>query len=302
MKHDTCNHDCGSQDGCIQNSTYKMGSYLQLYNDQINNNTKKIIYYVDDGNPTTNMRLWNPNLYNCASNGLDNTKIALHPSQQIFEFVIQAPFYNSKTNESVVNMFKSWYDRSDNWFSVLDNLHRQIGLQMYQKCGIFNMPDMLTTNQGGMTFSQYRAEFLLYTVLGTPIIFGATLDQLLSDSDIYSLITNKEIIAVNQDSDCTQGSMLRMESSYEIWGKPLNDSSVVVVVVNKDEKSNVNVVVNVFGYEGDFYPMFLDGAKRTFYARDLVQGKELGKFNLNITVEVEPMDAMMIKLYNFANT
>ena len=65
-----------------------------------------------------------------------------------------------------------------------------------------------------MTFKQYKPEFLLWSVLSTPLIFGATLQQLLGDKNTFALITSKEIIAVNQDIDCTEGSMLRM---MDVW-------------------------------------------------------------------------------------
>ena len=65
IKHDTCsdekydNSDCGTTNGCIQNSTYLMGYYLNKYSNG------KAIYYVDDGNPSTSYRLFNPNAYHC---------------------------------------------------------------------------------------------------------------------------------------------------------------------------------------------------------------------------------------------
>ena len=65
IKHDTCsdqgydNSTCGSTNGCIQNSTYHMGYNLHKYSNG------KAVYYIDDGNPSTSYRLFNPHAYHC---------------------------------------------------------------------------------------------------------------------------------------------------------------------------------------------------------------------------------------------
>ena len=218
----------------------------------------------------------------------------------IYEWVNKPPFYDNTTNVSYVNMFKSWFDREDSWLSVLDNLHHQIGLNIYQSCGIFNMADMLTTAQGRMSFKQYRSEFLLWSILSTPLIFGATLPQLLADQNIIDLITNKEIIGVNQDIDCTEGSMLRMWDDWEMWGKTVNGGDVIVVIVNKSTKDEqVSVTVHPFDYEGDFYPMFAGISTGSFDVRDIVNQKDLGTFNDEYTAKVDGYDAVMLRFSNF---
>jgi len=193
-------------------------------------------------------------------------------------------------------MWKSWYDRYDAWPSVLDNLYHQVGLQMYQTCLGFNMLDMITTAQGNMMFTQYRAEFLLWSIMSSPLIFGATLPQLLSDSNIIKLITNQEIIAVNQDPNCVEGSLLRSQTYYDIWGKPLYDNSIIILMLNKSPANSINITLNVYGYDNDLYPALTSLSSGTFYVRDVVNNQDLGYFNNSISLNVNSMDAIMIKL------
>jgi hypothetical protein len=44
-------------------------------------------------------------------------------------------------------MWKIWFDHGDNWWSTLDNIHQMAALPMYQQCGAYNMPDMVTIGQ-----------------------------------------------------------------------------------------------------------------------------------------------------------
>ena len=156
---------------------------------------------------------------------------------------------------------------------------------------------------GGMTLSQYRSEFSLWVILGSPLIFGATLPQLLENKNILNLITNKEMIAINQDITCVQGSMLRMQNDWEIWGKPLFDSSIVILILNKNNMNSMNVTIEMFGYHSDLYPMFINvnenNNNNTFQARDVINQTELGIFISNITLVIQLMDVRVIKVYDF---
>jgi len=147
----------------------------------------------------------------------------------------------------------------------------------YQQRGYYSMPDMLSVGQGKQTHAQYRAQMLLWSVMGTwpsgsfhrsvlsrifpsfshvhvperphggrgflstppnltispikikilfgagasggPLILGNDIRQM--DPFIKALVTAPEVLAVNSDSDVVQGSFLRGNGSYEIWGKPI---------------------------------------------------------------------------------
>jgi alpha-galactosidase len=138
-------------------------------------------------------------------------------------------------------MMKTTFDTNDSWDSMLNNLHSTINLPTYQSAKYFNMPDMLSVGQGRQTQPQYRAQMLLWSVMGAPLILGAVREPLpvphlrdhcdwrvflLSplwqdirklDAFTLKLVTAPEVLAVNADADCVQGSLLRSRGSYEIW-------------------------------------------------------------------------------------
>ena len=97
-------------------------------------------------------------------------------------------------------MLKSWFDIEATWSSTLTSVHNQIRIAEYQVCGRFNMPDYLTTGAGGQTRGQYRSQFLLWAVLGAPLILGNDVRQM--DSESIALDTAPEVIAVDQDQEC----------------------------------------------------------------------------------------------------
>jgi len=190
------------------------------------------------------------------------------------------------------NMFKSWFDRSDNWLSVLDNAHQQIGLAPYAKCGAFNMPDMLTTGQGGLTQGQSRAEFFTWAILTSPLILGVDIRKM--DNFSLTLVTNTEILAINQDKDCTQASLSRLSETFDTWVKPLSDGNFAVVVVNKGTttaQATVYIRDQWAWGGGDFYPADFD----TVTVRDLYNHRDLGQHTGVFNVSIPGQDAGIYK-------
>eukprot|EP00729_Bicosta_minor_P010193 gene10193-25212_t len=120
VKHDTCGgyngepyDECGvgndaSGFNCIKNSTSAMSKALQKYGQQAN---KKIVYYIDHGNPTSPQRMYNPKQYYVSSdmNGQsDVSKLATKPSQLGWTWAAD-----------VCHMMKVCFDTNDSWDSML---------------------------------------------------------------------------------------------------------------------------------------------------------------------------------------
>lgn len=272
VKHDTCNYDCGVHDGCMQNSTAAM-------RDGLNATGKPIVYYIDAGNPSSPSRVYNPKNHNV--NPQDVIKIASDPSQLVYVW-----------GPSHANMWKSWFDISDNWESTLDNVHHQIGLSMYQSCGAFNTPDMVTIGQGALSDGQYRAQMFIWSVLGAPIILGNDLRQV--SSEVVNLLTATEVLAVDQDEECIQGSLSRADGASEIWTRPLSDGTFAVAILNKSSQPQ-NITIKWAGpytNGGDMWPaQFLIAKVRDIYAQ-----QDLGLAGETFTSLVPPLDARIFKI------
>lgn len=273
VKHDTCGTDCGVHDGCIQHAAYEMAMGL-------NSTGREIVYYLDNGNPTSPQRVYNPHNHHVMYEEAI-IKVATRPEELVW-------YWSTQLDPSIgPHLTKSWFDRKDTWISMLTNLHNQVRVAEYQSCGRFNMPDMLTVGMGAQSQGQYRAQFFLWAVLGAPLILGNDIRKM--DQFTVDLLTAPEVLAVDQDPECVQGSMSRSLGSWESWIKPLHDGDFAVVLLNKGENpTNATVHISRDYNWGDFYPAFWGGAA---YVRDIYHQINLGMFNDTFTAEIPALDA-----------
>ncbi len=107
-------------------------------------------------------------------------------------------------------MWRTTGDISDCWdckkkdqLSFVKILDMQDGLEPYAGPGHWNDPDMLEVGNGGMTTTEYRAHFSLWCLLAAPLIAGNDLKTM--TPEIKEILTNKEVIAVDQDALGMQG-------------------------------------------------------------------------------------------------
>ncbi len=128
------------------------------------------------------------------------------------------------------NLWRTTGDISDMWqgkdkhhLGVVDILDLQDGLQSYAGPGHWNDPDMLEVGNGGMTTDEYRAHFSLWALLAAPLLAGNDLRDM--KPEIHDILTNKEVIAVNQDPMGRQGRRVRKDGNLEVWAKQMQDGS-----------------------------------------------------------------------------
>jgi len=129
-------------------------------------------------------------------------------------------------------LWRTTGDISDRWSSVLKILDQQVGLEPYSGPNAWNDPDMLEVGNGRMTNREYIAHFSLWALLNAPLIAGNDLRSM-SDSTRLTL-TNREVIAVNQDWGGMQGHKARDDGEQEVWMKPMSSGDAAVVLLNRD--------------------------------------------------------------------
>ncbi len=140
----------------------------------------------------------------------------------------------------VGNLWRTTGDISDSWNSMINIFEQQKDLARYAGPGRWNDPDMLEVGNGGMTTEEYKTHFSLWCMLAAPLIAGNDLANM--TPEIKSILMNKEIIAVNQDTLGRQGVCYRDNGDYQIWIKPLTNKDKAVCLLNKsDEKKTVLV-------------------------------------------------------------
>ncbi len=143
-------------------------------------------------------------------------------------------------------LWRTTGDISDKWSSMLGILDKQVGLEKYAGPGGWNDPDMLEVGNGRMTYDEYVAHFSLWALLNAPLIAGNDL-RTMSDST-RTILTNKEVIAVNQDWGGMQGARIRKDSATQVWAKPMRDGSKAVVLLNRGERpATISVTATELG-------------------------------------------------------
>jgi alpha-galactosidase len=138
--------------------------------------------------------------------------------------------------------------------------------------GHWNDPDMLEVGNGGMTTAEYRSHFSLWAIMAAPLMAGNDIRNM--TPEIHDILTNKEVIAVDQDPLGQQGRRVWKDGDLEVWSKQLQDGSRAVLLLNRG--SSPQIVTAPWEQIG--YPRNVSAAVRDLWAhKDL--GKLTGKFS-----------------------
>jgi alpha-galactosidase len=130
------------------------------------------------------------------------------------------------------HLWRTTGDIQDTWASMLRNLDLTAMHQAVAGPGGWNDPDMLEVGNGGMTDDEYRAHFSLWAILAAPLLAGNDIRNM-SDAT-RDILTNREVIAVDQDSLGTQGWLAEQAvPGLQTWVKPLGDGSRAVALLNR---------------------------------------------------------------------
>lgn len=182
------------------------------------------------------------------------------------------------------NSWRTTGDISDNWNSFVSILDQQVGLEKYAGPGHWNDPDMLEVGNGGMTQNEYIAHFSLWSLLKAPLLIGCDIVNIAQET--LTLLSNEEVISVNQDKLGIQGSRIWKSGYLEVWAGPLEKNEVAAVLFNRGtEKSEITLDFQSAGFK--------DSVAKV---RDLNEKKDLGIFTNEFKAEVESHSAIMVKL------
>ena len=158
-------------------------------------------------------------------------------------------------------------------------------MESYAGPGHWNDPDMLEVGNGNLTIEENRAHFSLWCILAAPLMLGNDIRN--QSPEIHQILTNKEVIAVNQDSLGLQGLKVRDDGDIEVWCKQLNDGSRAVVLFNRSEaEAEIS-----FDWTEIGYPMTLKAS-----IRDLWKKKNIGKFKEKYSAQVPSHGVVMVKV------
>ena len=147
------------------------------------------------------------------------------------------------------NLWRTTHDLHDTWAEMSSiGFDLQTGLAPYAGPGHWNDPDMLQIGNGGMTDTEYTTHFSLWALLAAPLIAGNNLTVMAAST--LSILGNKEVIAVDQDSLGKEGQRVWQSGSLEVWSKPVNGGVAVGLFNRGDAPATVPVAWSQVGFGG----------------------------------------------------
>jgi len=180
-------------------------------------------------------------------------------------------------------------------WGVMQIVDKQEGLRKYAGPGHWNDPDMLEVGNG-MSVNEERAHFTMWAMLAAPLIAGNDLRDM--SVETLGVLTNKEVIAVNQDSLGIQGWRFAAADSVETWMKPLANDEWAVVFLNRGVYPKKIVQDwKTLAVTDDFSGRRLDASvDNVFILRDLWLKKIVGNTRKPLSAVVPGHDVLCFRL------
>ncbi len=147
----------------------------------------------------------------------------------------------------VTKIADSWRvsgDIGNQFKSVLNSIDKNADLWMYCSAGHYNDMDMLQIGRG-MTYEEDKAHFTMWCLMNSPLVLGNDLTDI--SEQTLKIITNQELIDINQSPYVYQARRIIDNDSIEVWGRPLTftmSGEIVVALLNRtttNQKYEVNM-------------------------------------------------------------
>jgi alpha-galactosidase len=134
------------------------------------------------------------------------------------------------------NLWRTTGDIRDAWDSMARIGFSQNDLAPWAKPGHWNDPDMLEVGNGAMSEDEYKTHMSLWSMLAAPLLAGNDLRSM--SPAILAILTNREVIAVDQDKDGQQGKRIWQSGDQEIWTRPLSGGALAVALFNRGKEAS----------------------------------------------------------------
>ncbi|MEU0836735.1 NPCBM/NEW2 domain-containing protein [Streptomyces sp. NPDC005969] len=131
----------------------------------------------------------------------------------------------------VGHLWRTTGDINDSWGSMLSIMKQNLPLAAAAGPGHWNDPDMLEVGNGGMTDTEYRTHFSMWSVMAAPLLIGSDLRK--ATPETFEILSNQEVIAVDQDPLGKQGTVVSSTGGRWVVAKEMKDGSRVVALFNE---------------------------------------------------------------------
>jgi alpha-galactosidase len=146
------------------------------------------------------------------------------------------------------HLWRTSYDVYDMWdksqnvespIGILTSIDVMRNLARFSGPGGWNDPDMLVIGLkntgfikgGGCTDTEYRTQMSMWCMLAAPLMMGCDVRNM--SESAKTILLNKDIIDIDQDSLGKQGSCIKRDDCVEVWKKPLTGNRLAVAMLNR---------------------------------------------------------------------
>jgi len=183
------------------------------------------------------------------------------------------------------NSWRTTGDISADWDRIYAILSQQDGLAKYAGPGHWNDPDMLEVGNGKLTLRENRSHFSMWAILAAPLLAGNDLPKM--KPEIKAILTNRDVIAINQDSLGKQGTRAYSDGEVEVWTRQLSGGALAVAVLAAGD--------NRFST----HPFHLDLARLGLHGpqegKDLWTGKAITLTD-QMPIEIASHDTLLVRI------
>lgn len=211
----------------------------------------------------------------------------------IFSLSNSTPFGSIAELSKVSNNWRTGGDIRDTWKSLKPRLFSQDKWAPYASPGHWNDPDMMVLGYVGwgkdihathLTPDEQYTHMSAWCLMSVPLLLGNDLTKL--DAFTLSLLTNDEVIAVNQDPLGKQATVISMQGDAGILAKDMADGSKAAGLFNPGDAGTKNVVLSWKDL----------GISGKYIVRDLWRQKDLGTFDGEFKADVAQHGVVMVSL------
>lgn len=195
------------------------------------------------------------------------------------------------------SMWRSTGDIFDTWESVKDLVKQQEKLFPYNGLGSFNDMDMLIVGMygkgnvgiSGCTDVQYRTHFSIWALLGSPLMIGCDIRDMTKET--FDILTNEELIKINQDTACRQ--TIKIEGIWsgdniKMYSKQLDNGDIAIGLFNLgDSKAAAKFNLDELGLP--------HSTGKTLEMKNIWNGEVYKVANSTMYKELEPFDCLVYR-------
>lgn len=189
---------------------------------------------------------------------------------------------------------KSFGEGFWNPLGVMQIVDKNEPLRKYAGPGHWNDPHMLEVGNG-MKVNEDRAHFTLWCMMAAPLILGNDVRDM--SEETKSIISNREVIAVDQDELGVQGWRFIVRDGVEYWYKPLVNDQWALCVFNRNvDPRKVTLDWHDLATYDVMTKRYFSPADKTHSIRNLWTHKDEGRTDKNITITVPGRDVVLYRL------